>query len=68
MVVVPDVNELEVEMPTFQVVLLDPFVKLLHERVEGKVIVTVVEALTLFLLRMSRLALEIENGIVLLIS
>lgn len=65
-VVLPDVDELDVKMPTFQVTLTDPVGKLLQEKAVGNVAETIVTALKLFLLRMALLGLLTTKEIELL--
>lgn len=65
-VVLPDVDELDVKMPTFQVMLTDPVGKLLQEKAVGKVAEIMVTALKLFLLRMALLGLLTTKEIELL--
>jgi hypothetical protein len=63
---VPEVVELEVRIPTFQVAVTVPVGKFVQFSVEGKVALIVVVALTLFLLRISLFALLITRETVLL--
>jgi hypothetical protein len=65
-VVLPDVDELDVKTPTFQVMLTDLVGKLLQEKADGNVAVIVVTALKLFLLRMALLGLLTTREIELL--
>lgn len=63
---VPEVVELDVRIPTFQVAVTLLLGKFEQFSVEGKVAVSVVLALTLFLLRISLFALVITRETVLL--
>jgi hypothetical protein len=63
---VPEVVELEVRIPTFQVAVTLPVGKFEQFSVEGKVALIVVVALTLFLLRISLFVLVITRETVLL--
>ena len=63
---VPEVVELEVRIPTFQVAVTLPVGKFGQFSVEGKVALIVVVALTLFLLRISLFMLVITRETVLL--
>ena len=64
--VLPDVYELDVRIPTFQVTLTDDVGKLLQEKAVGKVVVMVVTALELFLPRMALFGLLTTKEIELL--